>query len=127
MKRIRLTENDLHRIVKTTVRRYINEAMQPGSISHGTHRNEDVLPRFMSALFKEDPEKAREIWNNNPNFLEALCDLNCGIQNNWWESEEATQISEELFDVMDSYSPEGHYFGAHPGDGSDFGYWQNED
>ena len=122
-----LKESDLHKIVKETVRRVIKEDMQPGTISHGTMRNQDVLPKLMSTLFTEDPNRAREIWNGNPDFLEALCDLNAGIENPWWDSEDACYMSEELFNVMNEYSPEGHYFGAHPGDGSDFGYWKNED
>lgn len=125
-KTIRLTESDLHRIVKESVKKILNEA-EAGSVSHGTMRNEDVLPRIMSALFKEDKAKAREIWRNNPEFLEALCDKDCGIDNPWWDSEEAASICEELFGVMDEYAPEGHYFGAHPGDGSDYGYWPNEE
>jgi len=125
----RINENQLREIVSKRVRKALNEMFemaQPGSISHGTMRNEDVLPRIMSELFKEDPQKAREVWQKNPNFLEALCDKECGIQNQWWESEEASMMAEELFDVMNNYAPEGHYFGAHPGDGSDYGYWENE-
>lgn len=123
----RLTEARINNIVHRTVKKAINEAMQPGSISHGTMRNEDVLPSIMSTLFKEDPQKAREIWQENPDFFEALCDKASGIDNPWWNSEDANYISEELFDVMNDYSPEGHYFGSHPGDGSDYGYWPDDE
>ena len=44
----------------------------------------------------------------------------------FWESEEAVDILDDLFDVMNGYAPEGYYFGAHPGDGSDFGFWPIE-
>lgn len=124
---VKINEQQLKKIVAESVKRVLREEMQPGSISHGTMRNEDVLPRLMSTLFKEDPQKAREIWKNNPEFLQALCDKDCGVKNPWWESEDASFMAEELFDVMNEYSPEGHYFGAHPGDGSDYGYWENED
>ncbi len=126
-KTIRLKENELHKVIRESVKRILRETLEPGTVSHGTMRNQDVLPKIMSQLFKEDPQRAREIWNGNEKFLEALCDERCGIENSWWDSEEATQMSEELFDIMNEYVPEGHYFGAHPGDGSDYGVWANED
>lgn len=42
----------------------------------------------------------------------------------WWHSEDAIALLESLTDALDSYAPEGYYFGAHPGDGSDYGFWQ---
>ena len=126
-KLIRLTESDLHRIVRESVNRVLREAEMPGSISHGTMRNEDVIPRLMSVIFRNNPQKAREIWKSSPNLLQALCDSKCGNPNNWWESEEATEISCDLHDVLQDYAPEGHYFGSHPGNGSDLGFWPNED
>lgn len=41
----------------------------------------------------------------------------------WWDSEDAICLLESLFDTLDSYSPKGYSFGAHLGDGSDYGYW----
>jgi hypothetical protein len=45
----------------------------------------------------------------------------------WWSSEDAQFLLESLFDELDAHAPEGYYFGAHPGDGSDYGYWANEE
>ena len=36
-------------------------------------------------------------------------------------------LMEVLFDALDDLSPQGHYFGSHPGDGSDFGFWPIEE
>ena len=36
-------------------------------------------------------------------------------------------LNEILFDMIDTVSPNGFYFGSHPGDGSDFGFWELED
>ena len=123
---IKLNENQLHKIIKESVKMVIKES-QPGSISHGTMRTEDLIPTFMSHLFKEDPKKARMIWKQYPNLLQALCDKQAGIQSEWWDSDEAIEIlNNDLFDIMQNYAPEDHYFGSHPGDASDYGYWKNE-
>lgn len=42
----------------------------------------------------------------------------------WWNSEDAMILLDSLFDTLDLYAPDGYYFGAHPGDGSDYGYWK---
>ena len=35
-------------------------------------------------------------------------------------------LLESVMAVLETYAPAGHYFGAHPGDGSDFGFWPIE-
>lgn len=37
----------------------------------------------------------------------------------------AQNLREEYYGLF-ADCPENHYFGAHPGDGSDFGVWENE-
>ena len=125
--RIRLTESQLNRVIKESVRNILRESERPGSISHGTLRNEDLIPKYMSIIFRNNPQKAREIWKSSPNLLQALCDEKVGQNNSWWDSEEACEIAEELMDTLQEYAPEGHYFGSHPGDGSDIGYWEDLD
>ena len=140
---IRLTESQIRNIVKTSIREslinekidravnsVINEMMeefQPGSISHGTMRMQDILPAFKSALFKENPAAARAIWKKYPAFNEALCDLEVGKQDNpFWESEEAQDVYDDFVTAFSLLAPEGHWFGTHPGDGSDVGFWPND-
>ena len=121
---IKLNESKL----RNMIRQIIRETIEPGSISSGTMRAEDLIPRFMSKLFKEKPELARSLWQKYPRLGEALCDKNAGIHSDWWESDEAQEIlNNDIFDAMDNMSPEGHYFGSHPGDGSDYGYWPIEE
>lgn len=87
----------------------------PGSVSWGTHRSEDLIPRFIDTLAQLDKRQAAAFRAELPEDLEP--------NNPYWESEEAYWLLEELFDVLDTFAPDGYYFGAHEGDGSDFGFW----
>lgn len=86
------------------------------TVIHATHRNEDLIPTFM-AVIKDTPEYDK--------FIEEIPDpvLN-GYESDWFDTDDATWMLAELFDVLDKYAPEGYYFGSHPGDGSDFAYWE---
>jgi hypothetical protein len=88
---------------------------EPGSVSHGTLLEEDLIPAFMDELEYLDPEA----------YAEAKAELEL------FSGEDEVGLSlflnDYLFDLLDEYSPPGHYFGAHPGDGSDFGWWPVEE
>ena len=91
----------------------------PGeSLSHGTMRTRDLIPAFMNVI-RDTPEYA-QVMNTVPAY--AMEDKEA----DWWDSDEAIEFLESLFDTLDAYSPEGYYFGAHPGDGSDYGYRETE-
>ena len=97
------------------------------SVIHGTHRNEDLIPSFMEVINIFDPEKAKELKAKYPEMEKALKDLEENEDTNYFESEERDYIlNEVLFDVLDSFAPANYYFGSHPGDGSDFGFWKAE-
>lgn len=86
-----------------------------GSIICGTHRPQDLIPAFLGKLV--DKPEYIQINQSIPAYVWE------DYQADWWNTE-AVHILEELFDILDHYAPEGYYFGAHPGDGSDFGYWK---
>lgn len=87
------------------------------SVSHGTMRPQDLIPRYMDVI-RDTPEYL-QIMHVVPSH--ALEDGEAA----WWDSEAAASFLEDLTDTLADYAPEGYYFGAHPGDGSDYGYWKN--
>lgn len=94
-----------------------------GTVSHATMREEDLIPSFMSELESQRPLKRehrkllRDIKRNQRNMVSPA----------YYENEQATWDLEALFDALDAYCLPYFYFGAHPGDGSDYGYWLSED
>lgn len=89
------------------------------SVIHATHRPQDLIPAFRDVI-KDTPEYAQTI-NLIPSHAMEDDDAD------FWESEDAAYLLEDLFVILDSFAPEGYYFGAHIGDGSDFGYWISEE
>lgn len=92
------------------------------SISHGTLRIQDLLPAFLDAVAECAPAHYEQIMAQLPSFIPAYVEDE-GDESAWWDSEEAQWRLEELTGILDEHVPEGCYFGAHPGDGSDFGFW----
>jgi hypothetical protein len=99
-----------------------------GSISSGTMRTEDLLSSF-----------ADELENC---FRLNLCDLDKEplhyrerLQRLMWDAREVTNfdsektsdIVDELFEALNAFAPPYCYFGAHPGDGADYGFWPDMD
>ena len=100
----------------------LNKAIETDkSLSRGTMRNCDLINCFLD-LIENTPEYEQMLASPGSPVHPAQSRLG-DKGNSWWDSEEASFLLEMLFDVLDYYAPEGYYFGAHPGDGSDFGYW----
>ena len=90
------------------------------SISHGTHRNKDLIAAFVGEL--------RALGSEHEIIAEAgavllLHDIGYKLM----DSDAATELTHALMDELGCHAGPGLYFGTHPGDGSDFGFWPVED
>lgn len=91
---------------------------EAGSVSSGTMRPEDLLPVFCSEL-RYLGHRSREL-----SEIEKRVDKG---GDEYFESEDSSYDLESLFDMLNSHARSYFYFGAHPGDGSDYGFWLPED
>ena len=92
-----------------------------GTIPHGTLRTQDLIESFMDAL--QSLDEATYIRLNS-----ELVEMRGEMGEDWFDSEDASEMLDELFDTLDAIASEsGMYFGATEGDGSDFGFWTNEE
>ena len=91
------------------------------SVSINTMRREDLIPAFVATLWAIDSTM------ENP-LASQLRGIEADMeQAEYYESEDSQYDLEWLFDTLDMYAPDGYYFGAHPGDGSDYGFWAHEE
>lgn len=100
-----------------------------GSISHGTMHPEDLIPAFATELQwlskRKDtgvPAKDRRAHRK----LVADIDANMDGDGGYYASDESVADLDALFDALQAYAGPYWYFGAHPGDGSDYGFWLSE-
>lgn len=89
-------------------------------------RNQDLIPAFLDALAELNPAGYEQYslmpFGPIPSYV-----MDEGDDSEWWTSDDAKFLLEGLFDALDECAEEGFYFGAHPGDGSDFGFWMTEE
>jgi hypothetical protein len=84
-----------------------------GTVSHGTLRDDDLAVAFLDALESVDAGRAAELYAE----YDAMGE----------DSEELPEFVQECFDILNEYCPPYCYFGAHEGDGADFGVWVSWD
>lgn len=105
-----------------------------GSISHGTLRDEDLLEVFTNEL-EWQIQRNGDFFSRPENFTERdrLNAIIGEAQDCWTDDGEVIKedkqdmvsdlINDALINALESFCPPYFYFGAHYGDGSDFGYW----
>ena len=96
-----------------------------GSISHGTLRTCDLLPVFLDAVEQFAPAHHEALMVQPFSFIPDY--VQDEEDSEWWDSDEAAEKLEQLTEILQENAPEGTYFGAHEGDGSEFGFWPLND
>jgi hypothetical protein len=87
-----------------------------GTVSHGTLKDTDLFIAFRNELYNEHGYDVTEF---EQNALEEF--LSSG-------EPDLSEIINDMIDVLSyEFTPIYCYFGAHEGDGSDFGYWIDEE
>lgn len=104
-----------------------------GTVSHGTMRYVDLIPTFADYLEEAQPEHAwieefrspREGRQSDAAVLEACQEVggdHHAAEIIGWE--DLGHLLTEVMEYLNDIAPEGYYFGAHEGDGSDYGFWE---
>ena len=88
------------------------------TISRGTLRSQDLLSTYVDFLTNQGVD-LESLLDNRALVSEALKD----DLHEYWLSEDACWDLQAIEGAMEDLAPEGTWFGAHPGDGSDFGFW----
>ena len=94
-----------------------------GSIHSDSLLLEDLIPAFMETL-----DDLKEQSSLTAGIDSALTTIE-RHQNDpdYYKSETAQYDHDTLSDLLTEFAPPFGYFGAHPGDGADFGFWINQD
>lgn len=101
-----------------------------GSISSGTLLTDDLLVSFADELEYHVQRNAEE-WcsdegrKRRDELLALVTETRDGSIEG--EGDLADAVLEELQDALGEFAPPYTYFGAHEGDGADFGYWPSLD
>lgn len=93
-----------------------------GSISHGTMQARDLIPEFRDALAQLNQKSYRD---HLAKYGETPIADN-EIQSDK-DDEERADALDDLEDRLRDEAPGDSYFGSHPGDGSDYGFWLAEE
>lgn len=86
----------------------------PGTLIHGTMRAEDLIPAFLAEC-------------DRLNIILSTADRLAAELHTFGDPEQESETIDMLMDQLSLAAPFGHYFGANPGDGADYGFWLAEE
>jgi hypothetical protein len=106
-----------------------------GTVIAGTLRPEDLVPAFLAALDERIEDASFDEGADAPARVQALDALQDRLgdlerrcaEPGYFDGEDPTWDLEWLDEALNDYAPKGCRFGAHEGDGRDFGFWPMED
>ena len=78
-----------------------------GTLISGKHQPEDLAPVFLNTIASADLGRAIRLGER----------FEAGRED----------VLADMFDALNDIAPEGTHFGAHPGDGADFGFWRDDE
>jgi hypothetical protein len=88
---------------------------QLGTVSEATMRPEDLIPAYTSEL--------RSLGHRDRTLSQIERDMN---KRGYYETEDCMWDLESLEDMLQEHALPWMYFGSHPGDGADYGFWVSE-
>ena len=99
---------------------YVKPDLRDVSISHATLRNEDILPTFLNVLEKLDIDrKYKSVIEEGKEYIANNFESENGEMNEY--------ICGDLFNALDSFSPDGYEFGPHIANATYIGWWKSVD
>lgn len=98
-----------------------------GSLISGTLNPEDLIPAFLVTLRKYDVDTANAIELDFRDLFIYMGEFKRLPPVGTNLHEDMIQCLVDLIDALDFVSPAGYSFGTHPGDGSDYGWWPDEE
>ncbi len=107
-----------------------------GSVSTATMRPEDLIPTFVANLYHSAKVSRANghchtigdvSAKRRKEHVKLVADIEARMEaDGYYESDKAQYDLEALFNALEEYAAPYFYFGSHPGDGADYGYWLPE-
>jgi hypothetical protein len=97
-----------------------------GSVIHGTMRPGDLIPAFVEELARVRPKDHAPLRHEARSVARRLARCHALGAVHAALVDQADHVVCDLMNALDRASPEGMHFGAHEGDGSDYGWWKDE-